>query len=239
MRTLTLTDPALIAPKVPTYGAVVAALSPIAYWPMQETSGTTMTAVTGTNGTYNGPVLTAGVGPVASLPNAPIFDGVNDYASAALDLSAYSTVSVAFWLWWDSYGTGDDLALEHTANANYVNAFQIDPDDPYNVFVIGQTGTSVGYRHGQITRPSAAAWHHYRFVLRRDGNLPKCTVDGVVQTVGNRFSYGTVSGTFTNSTLYVMSRAGASLFGDGRMVGLAVFPGEVSDADAARLAAAT
>jgi hypothetical protein len=37
----------------------------------------------------------------------------------------------------------------------------------------------------------------------------------------------------------VMSRAGASLFGDGRMVGLAVFPGEVSDADAARLAAAT
>lgn len=48
-----------------------------------------------------------------------------------------------------------------------------------------------------------------------------------------------MSGTFTNSTLYVMSRAGASLFGDGRMVGLAVFPGEVSDADAARLAAAT
>lgn len=239
MRTLTLTDPALIAPKVPTYGAVVAALSPIAYWPMQETSGTTMTAVTGTNGTYNGPVLTAGVGPVASLPNAPIFDGVNDYASAALNLSAYSTVSVAFWLWWDSYGTGDDLALEHTANANNADAFQIDPDDPYSVFVIGQTGTSGGYRQGQITRPSAAAWHHYRFVFRRDGNLPKCTVDGVVQTVGNRFSRGTVSGTFTNSTLYVMSRAGASLFGDGRMVGLAVFPGEVSDADAARLAAAT
>jgi len=239
VRALTLTDPALIAPKVPTYGAVVAALSPIAYWPMQETSGTTMTAVTGTNGTYNGPVLTAGVGPVASLPNAPIFDGVNDYASAALNLSAYSTVSVAFWLWWDSYGTGDDLALEHTANANNANAFQIDPDDPNSVFVIGQTGTSGGYRQGQITRPSAAAWHHYRFVLRRDGNLPKCTVDGVVQTVGNRFSQGTVSGTFTNSTLYVMSRAGASLFGDGRMVGLAVFPGEVSDSDAARLAAAT
>lgn len=103
----------------------------------------------------------------------------------------------------------------------------------------GSTQVAVGYRQGQITRPSAAAWHHYRFVLRRDGNLPKCTVDGVVQTVGNRFSQGTVSGTFTNSTLYVMSRAGASLFGDGRMVGLAVFPGEVSDADAARLAAAT
>ena len=239
MRTLTLTDPALIAPKVPTYGAVVASLSPIAYWPMQETSGTTMTAVTGTNGTYNGPVLTAGVGPVASLPNAPIFDGVNDYASAALDLSAYSTISISCWLWWDSYGTGGDLALEHTADPNNANAFHITPDDPNSVFVIGQTGTSAGYRRGQITRPSAAAWHHYRFVLRRDGNLPKCTVDGVVKTVGYRFSQGTVSGTFTNSTLYVMSRAGASLFGDGRMVGLAVFPGEVSDADAARLAAAT
>ena len=59
---------------------------------------------------------------------------------------------MAFWLWWDSYGTGDDLALEHTANANSANAFWVDPDDPYSVFVIGQTGTSAGYRQGQITR---------------------------------------------------------------------------------------
>lgn len=44
-----------------SYDAKVLALSPVAYWPMQETSGTLMTALVGSNGTYHGGV-TLGVG---------------------------------------------------------------------------------------------------------------------------------------------------------------------------------
>ena len=74
MRTLTISDPGLISGRR-GYAAKVLSLGPIAYWPMEETSGTTMVASIGANGTYvNGPTL-AVAGPSAKIPKAVSFDG--------------------------------------------------------------------------------------------------------------------------------------------------------------------
>jgi hypothetical protein len=45
------------------------------------------------------------------------------------------------------------------------------------VSISSPVGTVTTYTFTPQSLASAAAWHHYRFVLRRDGNLPKCTVD--------------------------------------------------------------
>lgn len=128
-----------------------------------------MKAVVGNDGTYSS--VTFGAGPVPSLASAPVFNGSSSYGAVSVDLSALSTITISVWLWWDTYGTGDKLALEHTTNANSRNAFQVDPDDPASVFVFGITGGGSGYRQGSIVRPSAGAWHHYGVIMRRDGSL--------------------------------------------------------------------
>lgn len=235
MRTLTVSDPAIIGGK-PSYSDTVAKSSPVGYWPLTD-STSTMKAVVGNDGTYSS--VTFGAGPVPSLASAPVFNGSSSYGAVSVDLSALSTITISVWLWWDTYGTGDKLALEHTTNANSRNAFQVDPDDPTAVFVFGITGGGSGYRQGSIVRPSAGAWHHYGVIMRRDGSLATVYVDGVAVSVSNRYSSGTVvSGNFTNSTLYLMSRAGLSLFGAGRMSGLAIFPSALTAANIKALATA-
>ena len=238
MRALTLTDPALIAPKVPTYGAVVAALSPIAYWPMQETSGTTMTAATGNNGSYaNGPTL-AVAGPSAKIPNAVSFDGSNDYASAAIDLSAVAEITVSFWMWLASYSNDDRMGLELSSTPDSVRSFSIDPNHYIGSGFCGvmAQGNS-NWRAYRITRPSTSTWHHYAVRFSRTAQTVTFVVDGSVSSPTQSLS-GTVSGNFVSSTLYFMSRGGASLFCAGRLAQVAVFSGLLSDASCGLLYAA-
>ncbi len=75
-------------------------------------------------------------------------------------------------------------------------------------------------------------WHHYAFVL--NSNAPAATeitpyVDG--QPVSyQKESSGTGAGAFANSTLYLMSRDGTSLFGSGSLDELAIYSGELGAA---------
>ena len=70
-------------------------------------------------------------------------------------------------------------------------------------------------------------WHHYAFVLNRKrpaANEVTPYVDG--QPVSyQKESSGTGAGAFANSTLYLMSRAGTSLFGSGSLDELAIYSG--------------
>jgi hypothetical protein len=84
------------------YADQVLADSPISYWRLGETSGSTASDATGVNpGTYIGGVTLGQPGALTGDPNsAASFDGVNDYTvvpdSSTLDLT--SGVTVEAWI---------------------------------------------------------------------------------------------------------------------------------------------
>ena len=96
----------------------------------------------------------------------------NDYATANLNLSGTSKLTVEFWLNWTTFANDDRLAMEFTPSYHdNAGGFLIDPNAPQN----GGRSPSASARSASrntayFTRPDApASWHHYAFVLRHHG----------------------------------------------------------------------
>lgn len=227
---------ALGIPTSTNYNDLVMSLNPIAYWPMQETSGLTMTALAGSDGTYSAlrtPDLGV-AGPSSKIPNAVDFDRTNDEtASAPLDLSSYAEVSISCWLWIDTYNNSDNMALE-LGNPNTQKGLSFNPNFNGGTFsgIMSEGGS--GFRGYGFTRPSTGAWHHYVCRMSRSAGTVTFVVDGVVASVTLQDSL-TMTGNFINSTLYFMSRNGSTLYCDGKLTQVAVFAGLLSDSDSALL----
>lgn len=158
---------------------------------------------------------------------ARLFDGINDSLTASVDLSVTRFVSIAFWLWWDAYGTDNDLAFEFTADGTAAGSggFTLDPNAGDGSWFFWYPGTTTTTSISQsFVRPTAAAWHHILLALDAGTSAgaidPSAVVyvDGSVVTLTPSTpatpSFG--SG-FANSTLNFMSRNNASLFGAGRL----------------------
>jgi hypothetical protein len=213
-----------------TYAEAVVADSPIAYWQMGETSGLTFEATVGatpiTLGTLTAKPTMGVAGATTALGKAAQFDGTNDFASVAIDLSARATIAIEFWLYWDAFANNDDMALEFTADGGgTAGGFYIDPNSSTTHFAVA-SGSAANI--GRVPRPSAAAWHHYALTINRavtvgNTDLTSLVIDGVAQTI-TTISAVDNAGNFANSTLYLMSRAGGGLFGAGRMQHLAIYP---------------
>lgn len=171
---------------------------------------------------------------------ARTFNGTSDYGSVALDLSAYSKITLAVWLQWDAFSNNDDLLMEYSPNANNANAFFIDPNDSGGVFgfFLKQNGLA-GVNSAFATRPSAGVPHHYLITFDRNGTSAQqiqAYIDGVNWNI-TQVGTAAVSGNFDNTTLYLMSRAGSNLFGAGRIADLAIWGGVLGiEDDAAALA---
>jgi hypothetical protein len=225
-RTLTVVNPG-----TSTYAQTILGTAGLThYWRMGESSGATFADSKGSSPATNGGATMGVPGAIAGDPDkAARFDGVNDFASAPVDLSGTNTVSLEFWLKWNSYANDDRLAFEMTPNFNTnAGGFLVDPNESSSgKFELAhrQGPNFSGYNASRLTRPSAGAWHHY--VLEFDktataGNELKAYVDGSAVTLTNPFSTDTFDG-FANSILYFMSRAGGSLFGAGDLDEVALY----------------
>lgn len=147
------------------------------------------------------------------------FDGNNDYGSTSSTINfGSSIITVSFWLNWDAYANNDDLAMELTTNYNLNDGtFIINPNSSGTGFEV--TIHDNDHRQERFTRPSAGIWHHYGFVFDNStvtGNIT-VYVDGKEVTTNIGINNKTGSGNFKTDTLYFMSRAGAALFGAGKL----------------------
>lgn len=159
-------------------------------------------------------------------------NGTQSCGSIPLNLSAYNTATISFWLYWDAFANDDDFAMEFTASANTNNgAFSIDPNASVGRFQVAvNDGGSITVVGASFTRPSSSSWHHYMIGIASTGSgtpiafqgVRFAYVDGISQslTVDAGVGGGTLSGNFANSTLYLFSRAGSSLYGAGRLQNL-------------------
>jgi PKD repeat protein len=198
------------------------------YYKLGEPSGPTIADSAGTsNGTIAGGSFGL-PGAVKEDPTTAIgFNGSSDSGAIPLNLSGTSKLTLEFWLKWNAYANNDALAMEFTPNFNEnAGGLLVDPN-------AGQFGGTFGIGIGNdsdrnsvfIQRPSAGVWHHYAIVIDTTaaaGNEITPYVDG--SPVGfQQESSGTGQGAFANSTLYLMSRAGNALFGNGSLDQLAVY----------------
>jgi PKD repeat protein len=230
-KTATATTTVTVLPNgVSNYSPTVLSTPGLAhYWRMDETGGTTFKDVVGTSDAATSGEPTLGV--PGGIPNdsdlAARFDGVNDAATAPVNLSGTHAVTVEFWLKWNAYANDDRLAMEFTGNFNEVpGGFLVDPDAPQNGGTFG-VGIGLGTSRNNVffARPSAGAWHHYAFVI--DTSAPAAQeitpyVDGKPVTY-TKLDSGTGAGNFANSNLYFMSRAASGLFGAGDLDEVAVY----------------
>jgi PKD repeat protein len=199
------------------------------YWRLNETSGTSFADGVGTSPatTSGGPTLGVAGGVPNDSDKAARFDGVDDAAGAAVDLSKTKAVTIEFWMKWNSYANDDRLAMELTKNFNETaGGFLVDPNAPQLSGTFG-VGLGIGASRNNVffARPTAGAWHHYAFVL--DTAAPAAQqitpyVDGKAVTY-TKLDSGTGAGNFANSSLYLMSRAAAGLYGAGDLDEVAIY----------------
>ena len=234
-RTLTVNNPT-----TNTYASTVLGTSGLLhYWRMGEMSGSSFAD---SKGGVNANVAGASLGVQGALSGdsngAARFDGLNDFASAGVNFSQTGVLTVEFWLRWNAFSNNDDLAFEYTPNYNNnTGGLLVDPNDASGQFEIAQRQGSfgAGYNTFGFTRPSAAAWHHYALVFDRTAaaaNELRAYVDGALVSGTKPASTDTL-GNFAQSTLYFMSRAGTSLFGQGDLDEVAIYNRALTDAEVA------
>lgn len=219
---------------VPTRNSTVAypnkvmALVPIAYWKLNETSGT-QAADSGGNdlhGTYtNGPTLASVTGAGATMGNAPLFDKINDYVEVAHN-SVLNSASFtwSFWLYRNAAETGYASLLTKTTSGSW--------SDGYGVYWLGSAYKfwAGAYNvNASVTESLLNTWTHYAFTL--SGISVTVYINGVSAATGigaNVSSTGTLN--FGHST-------GGAYWG-GSLAHLAFYNTVLSGANIASLAVA-
>lgn len=169
------------------------------------------------------------------------FNGTSDFGSVSIDLSVTPRLTVACWIYWNSFSADGDRALEYGTDWFTQNGFELRPNHGSGTFRIG-TGDGVNQEVKSISRPSGAAWHHYAVSIDRSlgagAQLVSAYVDGFGVTMTPVASQD-IPGNFGNRTLYLMAHGGVAEFGGGRMADLALWIGSAlpSAVDAGALAA--
>lgn len=149
------------------------------------------------------------------------FDGTNDSGrTAAIDLSAVSTMTVAINFNWTTFANDNDLMLESSASASVnAGAISIMPNLSAGTFrvLIGTSGAASN--SVTFTRPAAATWIHGVFCFDRNAGLQQVVavyLDGVSQSLSTGAVDTTATGGFGNHIWNFMCRDNASLFGAGK-----------------------
>lgn len=188
------------------YTNKVLALSPIAYWPLAETSGVTALDASGNgrNGTYRNSAgalvgVTLGNAGIGDGRTAAAFNGSTGYCNIySVSLNGAFTGgenTVAFWARGANAGVWSDATNRQLwrlfVDANNFIRFIKGADNVLNAtYVAGGVANNIGGG----TPISDANWHHIAFTTSKGANQRKLFIDGV--QVG---ATATVGGTWAGS----------------------------------------
>ena len=130
-------------------------------------------------------------------------NGSTEFISAAIDLSAWNTLTFAAWIKTSGYAANNKSFFCHTSGSawNTAGSFLIDPDNQ-SVLLFEMDAPSYARSVG---RPSSGVWLHYMVYFDRATPQIKYYLGGLL-TSTNSAATGTPTGNFSNGTLY-MGRA--------------------------------
>ena len=183
------------------YIDTVLGLNPIAYWPLNETAGSTAVNAEGTaarNGTYAAsPTLNAITGP-DGVNGAVHFDGANqflDIYSASLEAAFdKDTFSISFWMRtnWQALGSGEEIIILRSDSNNQVRIFRAGAANAIQLFYNG-SGTNKSRTDSDAKDTNT--WYHYVLTVDvtgadehkayRDGSQLGLTLTGLGSWAGS------------------------------------------------------
>jgi lysophospholipase L1-like esterase len=203
------------------------------YWPMDEAAGaTSVTAVVG-GIAINLTGATAGAAGVVD-GTAVLFNGTTNFGRTAsnLNVTAYNKIVVEALFYTDAYNGTDRALWELSPNTTVTTTgFSFFQDTLTTAKVDLLLKGDIGYNYAYYSRPSAANWHHIVAVYDKGASTNEVNfyVDGVLQTADSRPANSNNTNSFGNAVFYLMSRAGATFFSQGKLQHLAIY-GNLSDA---------
>ena len=189
------------------YTNKVVALSPIAYWPMAETSGTTMLDASGNSrdGAYkgSGEPLLGQIG-IGDGRNAPLFDGTDDFANAfSVSLQgAFSGVAgtIAQWAKVSAVGVWTDgttrRSLQFQVDAN--NLVRFGRGTVNNQFVGAYTAAGTT-KSVVVTTAAPVGWVHWAITWDAGADEVKVYMAGA-QTGTTQTGLGIWAGSLATTT---------------------------------------
>jgi hypothetical protein len=150
-----------------SYAATVLGIEPaslVGYWPMYETTGTTVANLSAEgsarNGTYTGVTLDSVDGPAASMGRAGLWDGVNDFASLqTASLSAaftFTSGTLSIWAQRASFTAAAWLAYIVGSGSNAIQLYH--PVTGTMRFRLTAGGVTV---ERDFTTFSGTTWQHW------------------------------------------------------------------------------
>lgn len=176
--------PVLTASEQQTYIQKVTALSPIAYWPFNEASGTTADNAEGTaarDGTYT--AVTLGQTGIGDGNTCPLFDGATSYVNllTASLRAAVNYVEGTFSGWFKLNSTWTDGARGfifylYSAGGSYII---IEKRAENNQFRFRQNNAAGTDRLYDINPFTSTAWNHVAMTWTATGNAVICYMNGV------------------------------------------------------------
>jgi hypothetical protein len=197
-----------------TYASEVATDSPVLYWRLGESSGTTATDSSGNgrDGTYAGSPTLAVAGLLAGDADTAVsFDRTDDYVSyASTVLSNSSAGTYEIWFKTSISGAGNLMYLFNASGTSNDFRVYVDPSDGQVDVIVNPTGTS------SASFTCTGVWNddvkHHLVVTYDDAtNAVLAYIDG------NQVGSGSVSGSsklLDHNSLFVGSISGASgMFG--------------------------
>jgi hypothetical protein len=168
---------------------------------------------------------------------ARAFDGVGQFLSVDIDLSAHAVTAVSLWLYWERNFADQDVAFSFGWSGNGFIFIPNTTNGPGGNSLVGMDGASGSkFWLDTFPEPTAATWHHLFCVFDRATPVNRVWLDSVEQTLtANLHSGDWPGGNFSNSTLYLMTYDSASLFGAGRMGEVGLYSGALGEAHALSL----
>lgn len=195
----------------PSYSSAVIADAPVAYWRLNDPSGTTATDSSGNghNGTYSNVTLNA-TGALSSCDPtnaAGGFNGSSSYVSNSTNVGGFTLTtpfSVEAWFYTPSPGTEETLVANAYSTAGWNLRLSPSGDANHIRFALLTSGSAYRYVDSTAT-VSASQWHHV--VATYDGsNSPtsglKIYLDGTDVT-GSIVNAGTLSTITTSNPVYL------------------------------------
>ena len=146
----------------------------------------------------------------------------------SIDLHSTHAVSIAFWSK-RSYSTmGGHVLLESTLDfTQSTTGFVLFPDDSSCAGIQVAIKGDVGETANCYSQPTSGAWHHLVLVLDKTqsaGNQVRLYVDGVRQNPTRSLAASTNTNYFGINPLYLFSRAGTTMYDNGMIDDLRVYP---------------
>jgi hypothetical protein len=133
------------------------------FWPMGESSGSSLADVVGGANaeTVGGVTLGQPGGLVGDSSTSVSFNGSSGAAHASVNLAGTKKLTVEFWMKWKAFAGNNDLAMEFTQNFNeHPGGFLVDPNaTPGSDFSVAVGQTSASHNNNALfERPSAEQW---------------------------------------------------------------------------------